>query len=164
MSLRLLPQRYFIWALLFHVSTQLKDHGSIAIITGSLTASYSRRWCFSDIRVHSCHAEIHESAQDHSSSKWPFCFSVIFNIVGKMNMWVITQSGKHLYWLDTVMAVFTHRRPLPSAPLATGAEAGWGLRRAGQVGTVWLLSHSSLGISAADITRPLPLATGHWAL
>lgn len=84
-----------------------------------------------------------------------------------LSMRVITgspQSGKHLYWLDTVMDVFTHRRPLPGTPLATGAKAGGGLWGAGQVGAVWFVSHSSLGISAADITRSLPLATGHRAL
>lgn len=74
------------------------------------------------------------------------------------------QSGKHLYWLDTLMAVLTHGRPLPGTPLATRAEASGRLRGAGQVGAVRFVSHSSLGISAADITRPLPLAAGHWAL
>ncbi len=62
------------------------------------------------------------------------------------------------------MDEFTYRRPVSGTPLATGAEAGGGLWRAGQVGTVGLISHASLGISAADITFSLPLSTGHGAL
>lgn len=49
-------------------------------------------------------------------------------------------------------------------PLPTGAEAGGKLSGAGQVGAVGFVCHSSVDISAADITSPLSLATGHGAL
>lgn len=49
-------------------------------------------------------------------------------------------------------------------PLAAGAETGGRLRGAGQVSAVRFISHSSVGISAADVTLSLPFTAGHRAL
>lgn len=58
----------------------------------------------------------------------------------------------------------THWGPLASSPLAAGAEAGGQFWGAGQVLTLRLVSHSSMGVSAADIAGALPFTTGHRAL
>lgn len=142
----------------------LKDHGSITVNHPWLLHWQWSIKRFGSVAMLTLTNQHCPRSQQHQI---PVLFLGDFNIAGKMNMWVITKglwSGEHLYWLDTVMDVFTHRRPLPSTPLATRAEAGRGLRGTGQVGAVWFVGHSSLGISAADITLPLPLATGHRAL
>lgn len=55
----------------------------------------------------------------------------------------------------------THWGPLASSPLATGTKADGQLWGAGQVGTLRLVGHSPLGVSAADIAGALPFAAGH---
>lgn len=72
--------------------------------------------------------------------------------------------GKHLWGLDTEIAISTHGRPLSGTPFSAGAEAGGHFWRAGQVGALRLLGHSAPGISAAHVTCPLPLAARDGAL
>lgn len=101
---------------------------------------------------------------DNSSTKCQFCFRGILRLLEDMHDYCRPLKWKISVFIANIVRCFTHRRPFPCTPLATRAEAGRWFRRAGQVGTVWFISHSSLSISAADITCLLSLATRHRAL
>lgn len=154
-NFRLCPQRNYMWVFIFmrifisheHMIKSSEENHCKSSPAPSLPVKQSHLESFGDIIESLCwHSQIKTSLSQITAVQYP-------------------RVTKHLDRLGRTLSGFlTHRRPLPGTPLATRAEAAGRLRRARQVGTVRLVGHSSLGISAADVALPLPLATGHGAL
>lgn len=161
MKLRLRPWRYFYLALSVLMDTWWKGCTIIlnCLFTHSvvIAVSCALSWCQ--------YAQTNTLLSTQRNNKIILFHNGLKKMLQKTcEEWKSPQAERHLCWLDTVEGCSTHGRPLAGAPLAAGAEAGGCLGGAGKVGTLRFVGHSSLGISAADVTGPLPFATRHWAL